>query len=88
MTERASSDREGSVQSHGTGHIPPSQDLLDAFEEHGWEGDLAGALADAPFNPPPVESGQHPGEWQTLFQDYLRGLPGHIRDKYAIRQSG
>lgn len=86
MSGRTSRDRDERVQSDDVGDVPPSQDLLDAFQEHGWEGDLEGALSEAPFVAPPVDADRHGDGWRTLFQDYLRGLPGHLRDKYAIRQ--
>lgn len=63
-----------------------TKDLVDEFTSTGWDGDLAGALAEAPFSPPEPDPGQTAGDWRPFFRDYLRGLSENVRDKYGIRE--
>ena len=62
-------------------------DLVDEFTSTGWDGDLRGALEDAPFTPPAPDRGEQAHDWRPFFKDYLRDLPEDIRNKYQIRRT-
>lgn len=62
-----------------------AEDLVDEFTATGWDGDLRGALEEAPFHAPQNESGGS-ADWRPFFRDYLRDLPEDIRNKYNIRR--